>query len=218
MRKGWLLAMLLGGAMAFPLLAVAADKGTGLPSDALFRYLDKNGNTVITSSLTDEALYAGYQILNHDGQVVETVPPGIPESERATIKAQREKAEQDKQLLRMYVSPDGALRTRNRQVETIQLKMSYAKNDLARQKAKLNEQISRAADYQKRGVPVPGDVQDLIDLYSGQVDTTEKTLAQYQADIAALNDKFDDIVKRLEALTGKKASLDSKDAADKGAS
>lgn len=218
MRKGWLLAMLLGGAMAFPLLAVAADKGASLPSDALFRYLDKNGNTVIASSLTDEALYAGYQILNHNGQVVETVPPGVPESERATINAQREKAEQDKQLLRMYVSPDGALRTRNRQVETIQLKMSYAKNDLARQKTKLNEQISRAADYQKRGVPVPGDVQDLIDLYSGQVDTTEKTLAQYQADIAALNDKFDDIVKRLEALTGKKASLDSKDVGDKGAS
>src|SRR5690606_37962407 len=157
MRSRWWLAMLLGSLLLSPVLAAAAEKSVGLPTDALFRYMDKNGNTVITSMLTDEALYAGYKILTKQGQLVETVPPGIPESERAAIKAQREKDEQDKRLLRMYVSPDGALRTRNRQVETIQLKISYAKNDLARQKAKLNEQISRAADYQKRGVPVPSD-------------------------------------------------------------
>lgn len=217
MRMRWLLAVLVGSMMLTPLQAVA-DKAGGLPPDALFRYIDAHGNTVITSMLTDEALYAGYQILTSQGQVVEVVPPGIPENERAAIKAQRERAAQDQQLLRMYVSPDGALRTRNRQAETIQLKISYAKNDLARQQAKLNDQISRAADYQKRGAPVPTGVQDLIDLYAGQVDTTEKTLVQYQADIDALNIKFADIVKRLEKLTGKKASLGNKTAADKKSS
>lgn len=206
--------MLLGSLLLSPVLAAAAEKSVGLPPDALFRYMDKNGNTVITSMLTDEALYAGYQILTKQGQLVETVPPGIPEEQRAEVKAARERAKQDQQLLRMYTGPDGALRTRNRQVETIQLKVSYAKNDLARQKAKLNEQISRAADYQKRGAQVPTDVQDLIDLYSGQVDDTSKALVQYQADIDAIDSKFDDIVKRLEKLTGKKASADLKKTAD----
>lgn len=204
-KKGGLALLLAGVAFSFqPLPVVAADKGASLPPGALFRYIDKRGNTVLTSSLNDEALYAGYQVLTSKGDVVETVAPGIPESDRAAIKAQREREAHDQQLLRMYTSPEGALRNRNRQIESIQLKMSYARNDLSRQKAKLEDQISRAADHEKRGEAVPSDTQDLITLYGNQVQNTEAALKQYQADIDNTNQRYGDIISRLEELTGKK--------------
>jgi hypothetical protein len=200
--------VLLAGVLVVSATAVAADTSDKLPVDAMFRYRDHNGNLVVSSSLTDEALYAGYQVLDSKGQVVETVPPGIPESERAAIKEKREQARRDQQLLYMYTDPNGAQRTRDRQVEAINLKLSYTKNELAYQKAKLNEQIARAAGFQKQGAPVPGDVTDLITLYSGQVKDSQSTIDQYQADIKAIDEKFATIIQRLEALTGKKVTID----------
>lgn len=214
-KGGWALLLAGWAFLAQPVPVLAADKGASLPPGALFRYVDKRGNTVLTSSLTDEALYAGYDILDRSGNLLETVEPGIPESDRAAFKAQKERLAHDQQLLRTYISADGAVRTRNRQIEAIQLKMSYAKNDLVRQKAKLDEQISRAADYEKRGQAVPTDVEDLITLYSNQVHNTEAALKQYQTDIDDTNTRYDAIIIRLEELTSKKTTAP---AASKGKS
>lgn len=208
--KQGVVALLLGSLLGLSGQAMAAqDKDVfKLPPNAVFRYIDNSGKTVVSSMLTEEALYAGYQILNSRGRVVKIVPPGIPKAERAAIRAQRKQELHDQKLLRMYATPDGAVRTRNRQIQSIQLKISYAQNNLTREQAKLQQQISRAANFQKRGQEVPDGVKDLIDLYHGQVTETQDNLADYQAKIKAIQSRFAKVISRLEMLTGDKVSQD----------
>ncbi len=198
------LTLFLGGcllAATLPAMAAGND-GFRLPPNATFRYVNDKGITVISSSLTEDALYAGYEILNANGRVVEIVPPGIPKAQREAMRKKQERKEQNQQLLRMYIGPRGAARTRDRKIEAIQLKMNYARNQKLRLQHKLHEQIDRAAGFQKRGADVPTGTQDLIDMYSGQLDAVKQQLANYKNEIQQITQHFDDIIKRLEKLTG----------------
>lgn len=196
--------------VGFTSLALAAPtkQSTSWPTDAVFRYKNIDGATVISSTLPEEALYRGYDVLDGKGHVVETVKPGLTKEERERLKDQEEKMQNqlkhDQYLVRMYITADGARRTRDRQIDALKLKINYTQNDLSRQRKKRDEQVSKAASFEKRGKDVPADVNDLLKFYSQQMEGTQQQLNEYEAEIDSINEKFEPIIDRLEVLSSNK--------------
>jgi len=88
--------------MRLLLLATALGLSLSLPAQAdYYRYKNKEGNTVITYSLTQEAIAAGYDVINDQGIVVKSV---IAASATSDFNAAKKQREQDILLLSTYGS------------------------------------------------------------------------------------------------------------------
>jgi chromosome segregation ATPase len=233
MRLKPLFCILLCTLMAIPLWAGAQDNGddADLPPGAVFRYEREDGSTAISSSLSDEAIEQGYDVLNQNGRVIRTVEPALTEQERKQLekqeKRQRRKQKQqkrDEQLLRMYAGPGDARRARDRQIEALKVNISYARNSLQGVKDKLDREVSNAAKYEQRGEKVPSSIQDSINRFQSQIAQHKKEIQQYKDEIEEVRAKYKPMIERLQEIapeedqSGASAGGGDKDAAREASS
>jgi hypothetical protein len=185
------------------------DPESTMPRGALYRYHTEEDGLVITSTLTPEAIQAGYEILDRQGNVVKKVEPppsekDIEAREEARKRRQQEEKQkrEDERLLRLYAGPDDAIRARDRQLEALRLNISYARNNIEQVEQKLNEEVSAAARHERRGREVPETIRKAIDRYQRQLQELNEEVDQYQADMEEVRLEFKPIIKRLRVLTG----------------
>lgn len=183
-----------------------------IPRGALYRYEDEEGQMAVSSTLTREAIEAGYQILDRQGNVIKTVEPAPTEEELEEVKAKRERQRQlerqkreDKRLLRLYAGPEDAIRARDRQLEALKLNIGYTRNNIKQVEDKLSGEISAAARFERQGKEVPESIQATIDRYQRQLSELNEEVAQYKRDMEAVRAEFEPIIKRLRALTDEPA-------------
>lgn len=118
-----------------------------LPAEAanIYRYIDRNGQTVFESRIPPEYAKNGYTILNDRGQVIQVVPPAPTAEELAAIEAakaeelrkeeaRRVQQKADSLLVRLYRSPAEIARKRDDRlglldVQTMALDVSIGKAD-----------------------------------------------------------------------------------------
>ena len=200
-RTRWV-ALVAAGAIVLattgPANAAKPEKSKEIPKNALYRYTNSEGRLVISNTLPREAIYIGYEIVTPDGRVVKTVGKALPEEERIRLRDELRETERDKALLKLYPTPEDAERASKRQIAAIQLKITYAQNNIASLNSKLSEEVSDAAKYEKKGLPVPENTQKSIDQLSGQIHDEETMIEKYKQDIGAIAEEYDDIVKRLK--------------------
>lgn len=184
----------------------------------MYRYKDDNGKTVLGNTLPREARSKGYEILNNNGRVIETVPPAPTEEEIAERKRQKElerkrreqKRQQekiDKRLLRQYSSPDDAARALHRKLRerfsTIKLKIGNIKS--------LNSQIAdeqnRAANMERSGKEVPDSLREKMKRLRNEKSDVMAEIQQELDEVETTRDEFRGRINRLEELTDKKRSL-----------
>ena len=211
MRLNPLLCILFFVLMASPLWAGAQERDNQdepkVPPGAVFRYEREDGSTAISSSLSDEAIEQGYEVLNRQGRVIRTVEPALTKEERQELKEKkerkREKREQrkrDKKLLRLYAGPGDARRARDRQIEALEVNISYTRNSLEGVKEKLDREVSNAAKFERRGDKVPKSVQDSIDHFQSQIEEYKKEIKEYKKDIQDVREEYKPIIERLKVI------------------
>lgn len=209
MRLKPLLSIILCALVAVPLWAGAQEKKdkADLPPGAVYRYEREDGSTSISNSLPDEAIKRGYEVLNRNGRVIRTVDPAMTEQERKQLQKEeqkeREKKQQkkrDKRLLRLYAGPGDARRARDRQIEELEVNISYTRNNLESVKEKLDREVSNAAKYERRGDEVPESVQDSIDHFQDQIEEHEEEIEGYKDDIEDVREEYRPIIDRLKVI------------------
>lgn len=209
MRLNPLFCTLLCTLLAIPVWAGAQDNQDepGLPPGAVFRFEREDGSTAISSSLSDEAIKQGYEVLNQDGRVVRTVEPALTAEERKQLKERKERqrrnkkqAKRDEELLRMYAGPGDARRARDRQVEALEVNISYTRNSLQGVKQKLDREVSNAAKYEQRGEEVPASVRDSINHFQNRIAEHKKEIQQYKDDIEDVREKYEPMIERLKVI------------------
>ncbi|MDE1168661.1 MAG: DUF4124 domain-containing protein [Pseudomonas sp.] len=151
MRKGWRLLWLTWGCLA-SLPSMAADT----PGFVLYRYIDSRGVTVLDrQGVPPDVVAKGYQVLNQQGRVIQTVPPAPSADEvRAQIKA-RDQAIADAQLLRQYSSLDDLDRARARKLAEVDGMIAVANGNLQTLQAQQDAVQAQAADQERNGRQVP---------------------------------------------------------------
>ena len=214
MRKQLLLVLvssILAVAGATP--AVAASKPAAKSSGAagaMYRYKNDKGVMVIESSISPEYAAKGYQVLNRSGQVIEEVAPAMAAD---ALQEERRKAEQgvamsrkDAELRKLYSSPQDAERLRDRQIESIALKIDFTRGQLQQLNGKRRAEIEQAARLERKGTPVPASLRETIDRLGRQVALEDATLKGLEADRLRMQTEFAPIIERLKVIYPEKVA------------
>lgn len=204
----WLPWGLVLALLALPVLTLAAPKQNEPAGEVMYRYTKPDGTLAVSATLNEQAIHAGYQVLDHNGRVLRREPPAPPEEQArrrqamaAEQQAQRQ-AERDKELERLYAGPEDAVRARERQIEALELRISYATNTLAQLEEKRDEEVSLAARAERAGRPVPEGTRQAIDEYQRRMAHVRQEIAGYEKDKQAVREQYAPIIERLEELEG----------------
>ncbi len=204
----WLPWGLVLALLALPILTPAAPKQNEPAGEVMYRFTKPDGTLAVSATLNEQAIHAGYQVLDHNGRVLRREPPAPPEEQArrrqamaAEQQAQRQ-AERDKELERLYAGPEDAVRARERQIEALELRISYATNTLAQLEEKRDEEVSLAARAERAGRPVPEGTRQAIEEYQRRMAHVRQEIAGYEKDKQAVREQYAPIIERLEELEG----------------
>ena len=204
----WLPWGLVLALLALPILTPAAPKQNEPAGEVMYRYTKPDGTLAVSATLNEQAIHAGYQVLDYNGRVLRREPPAPPEEQArrrqamaAEQQAQRQ-AERDKELERLYAGPEDAVRARERQIEALELRISYATNTLAQLEEKRDQEVSLAARAERAGRPVPEGTRQAIEEYQRRMAHVRQEIAGYEKDKQAVREQYAPIIERLEELEG----------------
>lgn len=204
----WLPWGLVLALLALPILTPAAPKQNEPAGEVMYRYTKPDGTLAVSATLNEQAIHAGYQVLDHNGRVLRREPPAPPEEQArrrqamaAEQQAQRQ-AERDKELERLYAGPEDAVRARERQIEALELRISYATNTLAQLEEKRDQEVCLAARAERAGRPVPEGTRQAIEEYQRRMAHVRQEIAGYEKDKQAVREQYAPIIERLEELAG----------------
>lgn len=201
----------------FPIIAsavVALLVATVAEASRMYRYTDDNGRMVISNTIPQEASKRGYDILNEQGRVIETVDPAPTAEEIAAREAEKQRQreaeiqrQEDQRLLERYSHPDEAVRAMYRKVQELQGLNQLKRGNISVIVSQLDNEQSRAANLERSGREVPQSTLQKINRLESQVRDIEAEIASQNAEVDALKAKFLRDIKRLEEITGKKHTL-----------
>ena len=180
-----------------------------------FRYYDDKNQPTVTDSITEEHIVRGYESLDAGMRVLERVPARriLSPEEQAAAKAERDaalqRAKDDKQLLRLYARPVDAEQARDRQIEALQVRIDFSTNSLSRLRQSRAADAQRAATFERRGKPVPAELQKSISTLDKQIKQMQGDIENRKTEQERIRKEFGPIVQRLSELTGIPASKPS---------
>ncbi|WP_447754949.1 DUF4124 domain-containing protein [Pseudomonas nicosulfuronedens] len=168
-----LLGAMLAGQVA------AAGQPTGQVE--MYRYVNDKGITVIDRlGVPSQYIGKGYQVLNDQGRVIREVPPAPTAAEIEQRKADAARISSDQQLMRMYTSVEDVDRARDRKLAELDGLTSVAKGNLQSLKTQQANLQARAADQERAGRPVPGDLVAQLGNLRGDEQRLLQDIARYQ--------------------------------------
>ncbi|MDX1802967.1 MAG: hypothetical protein R3292_02725 [Alcanivorax sp.] len=184
------------------------------PDGAYFRYKTPDGVVHMERTLSNQAIYNGYQLMDPQGRVLENVKAEPYEDAAARArrhaenKARRERQARDEELRRLYAGPEDAARARDRKIQALKLKISYAENNLAQLEKKRDDELALAARQERSGHTVSQVTRDTISRFKRQVAETEKQISQYHDDIKSAQAEYAPIIDRLKQLDAQDKEAD----------
>jgi hypothetical protein len=176
--------------LAVPMVAFAAPPAQPVQ---LYRYIDDRGVVVLDrQGVPPEFVSKGYQVLNAQGRVLQTVPPA-PSAEQAKANAaRRAQADADAKLRSRYTGVDDLERTRQRQLGEIDGLIALVRGDLDNLQVQQASLQGEAATQERNGQPVSPMVLQ-------QLEAIRQHRAELNAQIARYQQMREDADRALDA-------------------
>jgi chromosome segregation ATPase len=189
-----------------PALAQAQNSGR------LFCWKNKAGKTECGDKVPYEYQDSGIKEMNRQGVVTSRSESLTPEERKARDAAEekraaeaqrkREQARRDKALLDTFSNEKEVDLKRNRDVQLIETNIETLQGNLKNMAERQADARARADQFAKNKRPVPLPIQDEIDRINSDIAQTGRQIAQMRRDIVSLNQRYDEMKKRLAELTG----------------
>lgn len=187
---------------------------TTTASASIYRYTDKNGQVVISNTIPQAASKRGYDILNNQGRVIETVDPAPTAEEIAEREArkrdqemQAQQRELDRKLLERFSHPDDAVRAMHRKIGALRELTRLKHRNIAVIENQLDTEQVRAADLERSGRAIPQAILNKIRRLETSIKEIESEIRAQEAEINAVKRQFITDIKRLEVVTGESRTL-----------
>lgn len=161
-------------------------------SSVRYKWVDGQGLSHFSDSLSAEAMKYGYSVVNDRGIVIQRVPRQLTPEERAiankqaAIEAAKQRAEQerrdaDAQMLAAYPDEESYRISQQQALDTIDQQIRTTQINLRSQEKALTDLLSRAADIERAKDPVPKFLTDSIATQRNVVTEQRSALARQQA-------------------------------------
>lgn len=195
-------------------LALTLLLATATASANIYRYTDKNGQVVISNTIPQAASKRGYDILNNQGRVVETVDPE-PTAEEIAAREAKERDEKiearqlelDRKLLGRFSHPDDAVRAMRRKISELRELSRIKRSSISVIENQLDTEQGRAADLERSGREIPEAILKKIRRLETSINEIEREIRAQQAEIDAVKRQFITDIERLEVITGESRTL-----------
>jgi predicted RNase H-like nuclease (RuvC/YqgF family) len=175
----------------------------------MYRYTDENGQIVISSTIPQEATKRGYDILNDNGRVIDTIPPAPTEEEIAAREAEKqrqkelaEQREKDRALLKRFSHPDQAVKAMHRKIRELEGLIQLKRGNISVISSQLDNEQSRAANMERAGREIPEATLEKIRRLESQIRDIEREITSQTQEIEELRKAFEADIERLEEVTG----------------
>ena len=219
-RKVLLIAVLPAALLLAAGVALAQSKGSG----KIICWKDKSGKVIgcgdkvppeYQDSATKELSQRGVTIRQSDAPLTaEQRRVQQAEAQRKQADQQKKEAQrrQDKAILETFTTEKEIDLKRARDVQQVESSIETLQTNLKNANDRQAAGRARIEQFGKDKKPVPPAVQEAFDRSEGEKAKIERQIAQMRKEVAALNQKYDEIKKRYAELTGGTAGSSAKSA------
>lgn len=184
----------------------------------LYKWVDENGMVHFSDSIPPQAIKKQHSEIDQRGFETRNVeaaktPAKIEEMKRQQAlnaeqdRLAKERAEQDRILLDTFSSEDEIIAARDRQIATIEASNQLALSSIDSLTHKLQDQTSRAADYERQGQEVPQEVLDEIDKIKRLIEMRRASIRTRKQEQHTLKEKYQAYVDRFRELKNSNRNL-----------
>jgi hypothetical protein len=191
---------------------------------AYYRYKDKDGNTVMSSTLPPEYANGGYETLNHSGAVIETIAPRKSEAQIQIEAEALKKREADKQqaelqhqkdeeqrrkddiLLKSFSTQQDIERSRNDKMASIKVLEEIVKENLEGLERQLSVAQNAAKTYQQSNQKIPEKLQHTIDNTLRQIHNNKAFLERKALEKKDIDKKYQALIQRFNDVEKKRST------------
>ncbi|TCO75284.1 HlyD family secretion protein [Chromatocurvus halotolerans] len=198
---------------AIPLLVLCALLVLPLPAESreMYRYVNQDGNHVIGYQVPPEQVALGYEVLNEKGVLIDVVPPILDDEARADMDAQQRRDSEaeaerkrlqkwDESLLLRYSTIEDIEAARDRALRDLRIRVSILKGKQRSLKQQVENYQAEAADQERRGGTVDESHLKAIDDVQAEISATERSIADRQREIAAVEADYQRDIDRFATL------------------
>ncbi|SMF23780.1 hypothetical protein SAMN02745866_01536 [Alteromonadaceae bacterium Bs31] len=173
------------------LLTISLFSVHALAQHVYYRYLNEEGVKVLGQSIPPEYAQAGYEVLNASGQVIKVVPPAPSDEDIARNAAEREIQQIYARLKRRYSAAEDIEDAKHRRLKNIDTNIAILNGNISGLKREINKQMSKAADFERRGVNIPKQLLDKLDNTRAELAVAEEILAIREKEYQEVIAKYD---------------------------
>ena len=136
---------------------------TAVQAVEFYRYVDTNGVTVISrQGVPSDVIGNGYEVINAHGRVVRVVPRALTAEEHRQLQEEKQQAEIDRQLLRLYSKVSDVERAEDRKQAEIDSHIALVRRNMADIQKDKSVLLKQAGNHERAGRPVPDELLEQI--------------------------------------------------------
>lgn len=174
-----------------------------------YRYYDSRGIPTISSTVSEQHLQQGYDVLDSRMQLIRHYPP-FSANKYAQQQVLREQAIakkiSDRHLQETYISSDHAATQRDRELSNLDGQIQRGEIESKHLSESLNGNIASAASFDRQNKPIPANLKTLLDKNKTLLSQSNANVAALKAKRDQTNKLFNDVIAQLkviEAQSGK---------------
>lgn len=145
------------------LLLIMLLAGSAVQAAEYYRYVDSNGVTVISrQGVPTNVIGNGYEVINEHGRVVRVIPRALTPEEHRLLQEEKQQAEIDLQLLRLYSQVADVERAEERKQAEIDAFIGLVRRNMADVREDKSALLKEAGNHERAGRAVPASLLEQI--------------------------------------------------------
>ena len=190
--RSLLLVLITCGSLLMSGVVAAQNTATG---KVIYRYKNKDGVTVMDSSIPPEYVNNGYEVVSLSGKVIKVIKPVVQGAEGERLQREQllraERERDDIQLRRSYSNVADIDAAKSRNLESLRGNINILQANLASAKSRLQAYQSQAAAVERAGRQLPDDLLKNINNLMQEDKDIQEQIQQREDELKKVEKKFD---------------------------
>lgn len=208
-----LLAVALSLSVTVPVVAFAdAERATNQQPKARWYRTYDQGTPALSTTITEQHIRNGYEVLDRNMQIIRRVPPYIAaqyDQQKAQRDRQDAQRQADRNLMAVHISSVHAAAKRDSMLSEMQAREQFLTAQLNDLRQELARDIAAAAAYERRQQAIPVPVKQRLDLKREQVAQAETNVQAIEKRQLEVIGEYKKIIERLTYIENNRSVLQS---------